>query len=152
MATNFEFYKDKILEIANKDDDFGVMNGEVRGCCASKCDKCLFYICDGLCSSVSKIQWLYAEHIEQPKLTKRERAFCDYVGYGYIARDEFDKKCYWFADKPIKSGGEWCSDGAFMWVLNNVTPFDFVKWEDEKPWSVEDLLKLDVMEDQHETD
>ena len=150
MATNFEFYKDEILEIANKDDDFGVVNGKIVNCCAIECEKCLFRICSGLCSTISKINWLYAEHIEQPKLTKRERAFCEVAQTGWIARDK-SGELYWFAegfevDKLQKtwSSAE-CSKISTMGLR-----FCFVKWEDEKPWAVEDLLKLDVRDEVRE--
>lgn len=144
MATNFEFYKDKILEIVNKDDDFGVVNGEVGGCRASKCDKCLFYICDGLCSSVSKIQWLYAEHIEAPKLTKRERAFCDAVQTGWMVRD--GKYLYWHIVQPIKDGDAFVfplsKDGVPMVIKTKGITFDVIK--NKEMMAVEDLLKLEA--------
>lgn len=145
MATNFEVYKDKILEIANKDDDFGVVNGEVGSCVASKCEKCLFRICNGICSTVSKIQWLYAEHIEAPKLTKRERAFCEAVQTGWIARD-MDDSVYWYAEFPGKEDNVW-SAFTYAKISSMGLNFPFTKWEDAKPWDVEDLLKLDVIEE-----
>ena len=147
MATNFEYYKDEILEIANKDDDFGVVNGEVGACCASKCDKCLFYICDGLCSSVSKIQWLYAEHIEQPKLTKRERAFCEAVQTGWIYKNAHG--CFWTDKKPRSdSVTTWSVAGSGCSYIS-VYGLHFDAVNDAE--TVEDLLKLEVMEVQHES-
>lgn len=154
MATNFEFYKDKILNEFIKEYQmhcFALAMEIVTGV--------EFHIgCEcGKCSSCEKIvfEWLYAEHIEQPKLTKRERAFCEAVQVGWIARDECGE-LYWYGDKsgPKKDGDHWvrlhknvgdlkaCSIIHKSWEI-----FDFIKWEDEKPWAVTDLLKLEVMED-----
>ena len=62
--------------------------------------------------------------------------------YKYIARDE-DKKLYVYEQEPEKG----CEDWKFtsfkvesMCVFCNL--FDMVKWTDDEPWKIEDLLML----------
>ena len=150
MATNFEFYKDEILQ------------NMIRAY-ANTCVSCAFLRsagveekecgeerdCYGCLQEV--IEWLYAEHIEQPKLTKRERAFCEAVQTGWIARD-CDMRLHYYASKPELSDMEWVDDDG-LWVrlelLGLGETFMFIKDTDATPWSIEDMLKLEV---QHETD
>lgn len=151
MATNFEFYKDEILGLAKRVENFSLVNGKINRCKNTNCAQCYFKTEEGNCVS-ERICWLYAEHIEPPKLTKRERAFCEAVQTGWLARDK-NGKIHWYSDKPYKEGEEWCYAGDRFVDFTNLHLFSCVKWEDEKPWAVEDLLKLEVMEEvQHETD
>lgn len=147
MATNFEFYKDKILNEFIKEYQmhcFALAMEIVTGV--------EFHIgCEcGKCSSCEKIvfEWLYAEHIEQPKLTKRERAFCEAVKRGHIVRNK-DGKVFYSADslEPWKrSEGIWSMNYCIELGAVGLS-FDCVKWEDDYPWRVEDLLKLEVIEE-----
>lgn len=84
MATNFEYYKDEILEISSAKYSPAKVNDKLVKCDDINCCECEFYSDEDSCG-VSFINWLYAEHIEQPKLTKRERAFCEAVQTGWIA-------------------------------------------------------------------
>ena len=145
MATNFEFYKDEILEIV-ENGSVAVDYGEPIACSDASCANCLFNSNGGCYQHRMLFNWLYAEHIEAPKLTKRERAFCEAVQTGWIARDK-DKLLCWFPDnvEVHKDSIMWnATHCLFMSLLK--LPFAFIKWEDEKPWAVEDLLKLEVME------
>lgn len=149
MATNFEYYKDKILNEFIK---------EYKMHCFARAMEIatgveFHVLCEsGPCGVCGKkvFEWLYAEHTEQPKLTKRERGLCEYFGNGYIAKDENGMVC-WYPDKPEKTRGDedgcWILNGVGYWkIMRDKTPFNFIAWEDEKPWSVEDLLKLEVEE------
>lgn len=150
MATNFEFYKDVILEYARKKIFPTVINGKVCECSVENCIRCFFNSTNCI---AKRVEWLYAEHIEQPKLTKREIGLCEYFGNGYIARDEVEEFICWYSDEPKKimddrGYGYWSSSDDKYWrIMNDKAPFAFIKWEDEKPWAVEDLLKLEVEED-----
>ena len=97
---------------------------------------------------VAMIKWLYSEHKVQPKLTKKERQFCELVETGYISRDK-DGALFWFDSKPIKGMYIWSNAGK-SWSLSNFINkkfnFHFITWDDKEPWSVEDLLKLEVEE------
>ena len=153
MATNFEFYKDKILNEFIK---------EYQMHCFARAMEIVtgveFHIgCEcGKCSSCEKIvfNWLYTEHIEQPKLTKRERAFCEAVQTGWIARDK-NGDLTWFGinpdgyEKRSEIWGFGMARSVFSKIHEAWCEFAFIKWEDEQPWAVEDLLKLEAMEEVH---
>lgn len=143
MATNFEFYKEKILAIVEKDNSIALSNGKPVDCSTVGCDICGFR---GNCYK-NRYNWLYAEHIEPSKLTKRERAFCEAVQTGWIARDK-DRSLYWFPDdvEIQKTERMWNAE-RYVCIYSFKLLFLCIKWEDEKPWSVADLLKLEVQDD-----
>ena len=139
MATNFEFYKAKILHAD------GICLEQLRfilglsTSCRCSCGEC----------NVETLEFLYAEHIEKPKLTKKERLFCETVQTGWIARDKncrlylYDIEC-----NPYKTDEQWAKKDVYCnHIRLNGDGFSFVKWEDEKPWAVEDMLKLEVQKE-----
>lgn len=155
MATNFEFYKDEILGYVEEYASFpAFINGKLVTCISGDCQQCIFRSPNCF---AKRVEWLYAEHIEPPKLTKRERAFCEAVQTGWIARDK-SRKIYWRDNEPEKKKDSlescWCGHTIAIPLHILIGDcFSFVKWEDETPWSVADLLKLEVVEEvQHETD
>jgi len=82
----------------------------------------------------------YPEEDEPPELTEEEHdAAADLYdrGFEWLARD-MDGKLYAFRDKPEKEGAYWNS------FANKAEPidegFDFVAYDDEKPWSIAYLL------------
>lgn len=148
MATNFEYYKDKILEAVEHGGPLAVKDNKPVSCRGMKCNECDFESTYGECNP-KRFRWLYAEHIEPPKLTKRERAFCEAVQMGWIARDA-DDRVHWYDVEPTKTAWEWQYNSGQLVNLNPFHIFDFVEWKDEKPWAVEDLLKLEVIEEVQE--
>ena len=138
--TNFERYKDEILNIAKIGLVKITKSGEITTC-SGKCNDCILYPEEVKECRNELIEWLYAE--VKPNLTAKERAFCEIVNEGYIARDK-DGELYIYANEPPKREEQWCSDVDFI-PLNNEY-FSFIIWEDEKPWSIEELLKLEVEE------
>ncbi len=138
--TNFERYKDEILNIAKIGLVKITKSGEITTC-SGKCNDCILYPEEVKECRNELIEWLYAE--VKPNLTAKERAFCEIVNEGYIARDK-DGELYIYANEPPKRKEQWCSDVDFI-PLNNEY-FSFIIWEDEKPWSIEELLKLEVEE------
>lgn len=86
----------------------------------------------------------YPEEKEAPTLTDGEveelSALHD-VGYAWLARDGRPnaKGCtlFAFADKPTKTGDIWQSASSTK-MIN--APFDFIKADDAKPWSIPFLL------------
>ena len=140
--TNFEHWKDKLKELASTANGVGVLNGVPVNCCAIDCEVCDLEV--GECSDGQLLKWLLSEYVEKPKLTKKERKFCELVETGWIARDA-DRRIWIFLNKPPKSDFGWSEIGHSMYyIFKDVDPFSFIKWEDEEPWSVEDLLKLEV--------
>lgn len=131
--TNFEFYAD---EIKTLNYDFAYGNGKVSQCLCGVCgEKCEFY--GGDSCTQAKIEWLYSEHIEQPKLTQNERKLCEILKDGYMSRD-IHEILVW---SRLKNTEEY---EIYTYALNDCE-FSFIKNGDE-PWSVEELLKLEVVE------
>lgn len=149
--TNFEFYKDEILELANNGKDVAIRDGKLIDCdlCLG-CAKCEFGS-PGVCGT-NFVKWLYSEHVERPKIHKRTKMFFDAIETGWVARDE-NGMLYVFAasNKPRRSISIWSCEHIVdtMRLPDNSLPFltlDFIKWEDEEPWSVEDIRNLEVEE------
>lgn len=139
--TNFEKYKDEILEIS-KETKVAVdktRNTPTR-CPNISCKKCLFY---PRCDEETFVKWLYAEHREPaPMLTKEERVFCEIVRHGYIARDKDGSLCV-YDSFPVQRILSWFED---LWIKIDPDTFRFITWESGKVWSIESLLKLEVEE------
>ena len=81
------------------------------------------------------------ERKEEPKLTEDEKVILRNLpkGYKWIARDS-SGMVYIYTQRPTKLSCIW-SGNSFGGI---VIPFDylfqFIKWEDEEPYSIEELL------------
>lgn len=145
--TNFEFYKDKLLAIADDGSDVALVKGEPAACDSVMCSQC--ELGEFNCGA-SLIHWLYAEHVEKPKINKKTKEFFDLIETGWVARDS-SESLYVYRDiyKPVKGSTVWTvGDAVAMSLKEDILPFitlDFIKWEDEEPWSVEDIRKLEVV-------
>lgn len=151
---NFEKWEKEILELVKDGDSFGCTNEGVLPCAMIDCHACIFRAnekdkrgCD-----TKKVEWLYEEYVELPKLNKAERAFCEAIKTGWIARNENNTMVLFMNDKkPVKNYyyNEW-QNGGFLVYLNWIKDynpkilFDFIKWDDEIPWNIEELLKLEI--------
>ena len=85
---------------------------------------------------------------EEPTITEDEKTILRNLPgkYEWIARDE-SGVLYIYHDKPKKEEFMWV-DGFENRCLNLFDHlFKMVKWEDEEPWKIKDLLKLDVKKD-----
>ena len=80
---------------------------------------------------------------EEPTITTDEKIILRNVDskYKYIARD-IDGYLYVYYEEPKKGEHRWLSSNRIgcLKIFNNL--FHMVKWEDEEPWLIEDLLKL----------
>ena len=141
MATNFEFYKDEILHWFENcgTDCLAGFHGKISGvefeCKAhDECNAC----------GKRLVEFLKQEHIEAPKLTKRERAFCEAVQTGWIARD--GDYLYWHIVKPIKDGVAFIfpnsEDSAPMVIKTKGIAFNVIK--NKEMMAVEYLLEMEV--------
>ena len=147
--TNYEFYKNEILKMCREGDGVRVFalanpnklykhNG--NPCCSCSCEL---------------LEWLYSEHVEKPKLTKQERKFCEMLEGKdcWFARD-LNKELCLFVNKPRRGDEEdmwWANTtGVAIMAGDDFVVFEiemsFIKWEDEEPWSIKELLKLEVEE------
>lgn len=146
MATNFEYYKDEILKISGSKMEIAIVNNRPVPCEETNCDACDFR---GFCSEWNLVVWLYAEHIEQPKLTKRERAFCEAVQTGWIYGMLSCR--VWSEIEPEKDNclifGE---DDEALKIPSCLNLFCWIK--KHECYSVEYLLKLEFGEGQDARD
>lgn len=117
---------------------FGAANGDCDECAKDRSNAdCAFRNKDG-CGTALK-EWAESEYIKRPVISKKDRAFLEYLKeeFKYIVRY---KDGTLFAYK----------DGLTNWFsLNRRFDVDFpmVKWEgNEEIWLIEDLKKLDVVE------
>lgn len=145
---NKEKYAKEIVELACKGHDFRVdkNTNEVADCCDAPCAACLFLEMDD-CDKARR-EWAESEYIEKQVISKRDRAFLEYLGeeLKYIVRSKSDNlmACQNSAEK--REDG-WVIDSGVIKSLQKLNiDFPMVKWEDSEPWLIEDLKKLKVVD------
>ncbi|MGF6375027.1 hypothetical protein M2140_000061 [Clostridiales Family XIII bacterium PM5-7] len=150
---NIEKYKEEIREIGIDDIAVDEKTGAVVGCGTIDCCECAFGLDEidiDMCNE-DTLDWLTSEYVEKPKLTKRERAFCEFAETGWIMRrDSLDHPWFFPKHKPHRdeyNNWRYSLNGASC--LNDIIDttdklFPFIIWKDEEPWSVEELLKLEI--------
>lgn len=157
---NGEKFAKEILDIACNVRNIAVTkDNKVVYCSDIPCESCMFDSCGkhiGYSQSCFDRlrEWSESEYVEKPTITSRERNFIDLIlaKWEYIARDA-DEKLYAFDLLPNKKRDSWCIENALICNYCNISEklfgkmFDFIKWEDEKPWSIEDLKKLEVKDE-----
>lgn len=90
-----------------------------------------------------KTNWLKSEHKEKITLSEAERVILESLDheYWYIARNKNGTLTI-FLGMPRKESEEWNSRGFKFVVLNCFNHlFQFIKWEDEEAYNIEELLK-----------
>lgn len=148
--TNFEHYREDIEKLSCLG-NLAFDGKSIKECSSITCNFCKF---NGKDCSQKAIKWLYSEYNEPPTLNEAEHYLCKALGTGWIAcektGDVFVHTC-----KPRKvfcndkSTGEWLSSSVMRNIstfklINPSIKFNFITWNDKHPWSIEDLLKLDV--------
>lgn len=150
---NKEKYVNEIIKIACSGSRFGVNrhNGNMSMCIHLRCRNCLFYDDINRRCSSDRLTWAESEYVERPVISKADRTLLKYLKKDrkYIARDE-DGRLYSYSRKPSKS------IALCMWIIDSGiarvdgcfnADFPMVKWEDNEPWLVEDLLNLEVVDE-----
>lgn len=145
---NKERYAKEIIEIACSGDSIAVIkkSGYIVSCNGVECNLCLF--CDEDCRKKTR-EWAESEYIEKPVISKKDRAFLEYINkYKYITRDS-NTWLYVYNEKPSKSYTFWNVDNGKSLCFDSLIEVDFpmVKWSDSEPWLIEDLKKLEVVEE-----
>lgn len=145
---NKEKYTKEIIEVACSGDSIAVTKGSERivKCGSIACSECLFEPPN----CVKEIrEWVEQEYIEKPVISKRDRAFLDYINANlhYIARDLNDD-LYVYIREPFKVIDCWESAGCEINRSLQMIDINFpmVKWSDKKPWLIEDLKNLEVVD------
>ncbi len=146
---NKEKNASKIVDIACKGNKFGVdeKTDEVVDCLCTPCQTCLLFRMND-CDK-ARIQWAESEYIEKQVISKRDRAFLEYLGENakWITRDYNGKLWVWetIPEKSVICKVWMCAAGYGLNAFN--IDFPMVKWEDDEPRFIEDLKKLEVVED-----
>lgn len=104
----------------------------IDGCCRPnlRCEECL---------KVSLVD-LLEEYKEPVKLTRFEYEYLKVAKeneYNFIARDN-DGCVFLYRNRPWKDELSWDYSGKFMIVFEEL--FKFVKWADEEPWEIDEIL------------
>lgn len=80
---------------------------------------------------------------DKPKISKKDRAFLDYlIGYKYMARDD-DGILYAYTSIPTISSRYW-GDTIYKNLARLDIDFPMIR-EDSEPWKIDDLKKLEVV-------
>lgn len=104
-----------------------------------------------LCSECLRLSLLnlLEEYKETVKLTKFEYEYLKVAkkeGFNFIARDK-SNRLYGFEKQPTKDNVTWGSRGDYVGMFKST--FSFVKWEDEEPWNIDNILaNCEVIEDE----
>ncbi len=83
---------------------------------------------------------LLEEYKEPIKLTQFEYEYLKVAKeneYNFIARD-INNRLYGFEKQPEKRNSMWNSCGDYVGMFKST--FSFVKWEDEEPWKIDEIL------------
>lgn len=145
--TNMEFYRTEIEKLTSRGLTIAIKkDGTVVECTSGHlCDECIFNRGEEYCTDVSTIKWLMSEHEDKPTITAREWHFLKFIQTGWLVRDTSDG-AWWFRKRPQKTETMWNATSRCQYITELADgAFPFIKWEDEEPWSVEELLKLEVV-------
>lgn len=148
---NKEKYAKEIVEIACNRGQIAIekSTGKLRLCEGFPCRNCMF---DGIwnCDGAAR-KWAESEYFELVKISKRDRSFLDYLKdrWKYMARDNTSNAVYVFTEIPEKSKvGHFVYTGESRRISSDFNVvFPMVKWENSEPWLIEDLKKLEVVEE-----
>lgn len=152
---NREKFAKEILNIACNGRIMAVTKDNEVVCCDNiNCESCMFESLVGrsqACSDQLR-EWSESEYVEKLTITSREKNFLGSLlsNFKYIARDSNDA-LYIYYNKPKRNSMDnWIvDDNNYYYVSRDVygNMFNFIKWEDEKSWSIEDLKKLEVKDE-----
>lgn len=151
---NAERFKKEILEKSNVVFDFSISKDRhTIEKCLGVCNNCIFCNIGEHCSNV-KVKWLLSEYKESVKLTRFEhdvlKHLLEKTQYRFIVREKSDN-IYIYKRKPKKGIGAWDSSTGMLNLNVFINLFPFIKWEDEEPTSIEDVLNnCEVVNDAEE--
>lgn len=158
---NAEKYKGKILNIAEDGYIFAInkndKNNVIRCCSDMKCQDCMFddEESEDCGYNLPRLKWLFAEYKERVKPTKLEHdvlKHCLNEGWNYIVRDKNGcLNAYTSEPKKLEDFNVWHSYSKFVSLNLFKNLFTFIKWEDENPRMIKDILdNCEVVNDAEE--
>ena len=147
---NKEKYAKEIVEIICNSKNIAVNKETERPviCSDFDCDKCKFCAEDNCKSKYLLKEWAESEYIEKPVISKRDRVFLEYLGENakWMTRESGSGISVWLTKpKKDKSISAW-TDGMYNCLSEFNIDFPMVKLEDDKPWLIEELKKLEVVD------
>lgn len=113
----------------------------IYGCCRPnlRCEECLKVSFMDLLEEYKKPVKLTKFEYEYLKVAKKE-------GFNFIARDK-SNRLYGFEKQPTKGNATWGSRGDYVGMFKST--FSFVKWQDEEPYNIDEILSnCEVIEDE----
>lgn len=147
---NYEKYDKEIKEILDEGFDIAVIKGKVKKCSESDCFDCAFDFgnSDGSCK-LGFYNWLFKEYIEPPKLTKRQRAFCEVFPNKWLAKSISSELVVLYSERPEISYTDMFRlhtsyECAIMVIPEKIISFPFI--EPNKIYSTSEMLKWEVDE------
>lgn len=155
---NREKFAKEIVDIACSGRSMAVTKDNEVVCCDNiNCESCMFDMVEHIGRSQVCLdqlrEWSESEYVEKPTITSRERNFLDALlsDCKYIARDS-NNDLYIYYNKPRRNSmnESWTTDDSnYFYVSRNMygNMFNLIKWENEKPWNIEDLKKLEVKDE-----
>ena len=115
------------------------LHNNKNSCSSFTCSECLRL----------SLMELLEEYKEPIKLTQFEYEYLKVAKeneYNSIARD-INNRLYGFEKQPEKRNSMWVSCGDYVGMFKST--FSFVKWEDEEPWNIDNILaNCEVMKDE----
>lgn len=144
-----EKLKDLILnyDIENCEDDFNCYLSRIATNSNDNKNICRVVTCSE-CVRLSLMN-LLEEYKKPVKLTKFEYEYLKFakaVEYNFIARDE-DGGLFLYSIEPWKGEIAWKYRDSGIRIFTKM--FDFVRWQDEEPYSIDEILaNCEVIEDE----
>lgn len=145
MMINAEKFKEEILAVKNKGDDFALdKDNQIRCCENLKCENCAFD--NNVMCSYYRMNWLLSEYKEPVKLTEIEYYILKWAkentGFKYLVRLKNGNLCA-YSEKPFKDNQHrvWANKenvNSRLSMFNDL--FEFINCEDSEPTSIEDVL------------
>ena len=154
--TNFEFYKDKILDIVKNGNEIAIVDNKIVECKNIECKN------DELCSdkrstkgvknSSDCIKWLYEEYKEPitPTITQKEKALLEIINYDFFIRNHLGEIHATSKEPKIYSGKAVIDGDADSINLSKAfdVSLDFITWKTDKIWTRQELLSLEVRDNE----
>ena len=143
-----EKLKDQILnyDIENCEDDFNCYLSRIATNSNDNKNICRVVTCSE-CVRLSLMN-LLEEYKEPVKLTKFEYEYLKFakaVEYNFIARDE-DGGLFLYSIEPWKGEIAWKYRDSSIRIFTKM--FNFVRWQDEEPYNIDEILSnCEVMQD-----
>lgn len=144
---NKEKYAKEIMEIACSGSRIAINKGSgcIVPCGGLLCSKCLF--CANDCRKNIK-EWAESEYVEKPVISKRDRAFLEYLREDakWMTKENGSEISVWMTQPNKDKYTNMWTDGLYNCLSTFNIDFPMVKLSDSKPWLIEDLKKLEVVE------